>query len=83
MAAADPTHLESECRAALAQTQAPGAVLEQASIPQLQVKPPQGDLCEMSDQARRLQLFLPGKQIGLTQELGRREGAKLFDEMGE
>ena len=83
MAAADPAHLDSECRAAFAQTQAPGAVLEQASIPQLQVKPPQGDLCEMSDQARSLQMFLLGEEIGLTQELGTREGAKLFDEMGE
>ena len=66
MAAADPTHLDSECCAPFAQTQAPGAVLEQTSIPQLQVELPRGDLREMCDQPRALPMFLLGEALDLT-----------------
>jgi len=83
MADADSAHLDSKCGTAFAQPQALGAVLEQTSISQLQVKLPQVDLRKMRDQPRASQMFSLGEELGLTLELERREPANLLDERGE
>ena len=83
MAAADSAHLDSERCAPFGQTQALGAVFEQTSISQLQVKPPLGDDRKMRDQPRTARMFLLGEEFGLTLQLRRREHVNSLDEMGE
>ena len=83
MAVADSTDLDSESCAPFGQTQALDAILEQTSMPQFQVKLPSRDLCKVRDQPCTLYMFLRSEELGLTLQIQSREGADLYDEMGE
>ena len=76
-----PANLDAKSRAPFAQTQALYAVFEQASVSPLQVKLPQGDLCEVCDQPRDLKMLLLRQVIGPALQLWRGEHVNLVDEM--
>ena len=83
MAMAHPTDLDSKRCAALAQTQALDAIVEQTSITQIEVKLPQADHRKVRNQSSDVSMLLFSEELRLAIQLWRWELVDVFDEMRE